>query len=101
MKKATVDELEGAYNRVEEVRAELAPAEARLELVRQKMWKMLGSPTFGSVKIGPLVFSKAMLAVGGIFAGLLGGTMLAAPGPIIILGCAAVCTVFWFKNART
>lgn len=100
MKKTTIDELESAHGEVERLNAELRPAEKRLETVREKMWRMLGSPTFGSVRIGPLVFSKTILAVTGVFGGLMIGTMLAAPGPIIVLGAAAVCAVFWFKNAR-
>lgn len=97
-KQTIVEQVESSFEKVEEIQKELAPAEENLETVRNRMWRMMGCPSFGMVRLGSLKFSRSMIVMGAAFGGFLLGSALFTPvvGSFLLL-LALASGVVWIK----
>ena len=95
----SMDQLETAFDKVEEIKAELVPAEVHLETRRERVQKMLGMGGFGGVSVGPLSFSKPIIVAGVAIAGLFIGMALLTPGVGIAIAVGiGVAGWAWLKG---
>lgn len=97
----SLKELETAYAAAEKESLEAIHAEEKLQIKRDHVWKLLGSPSLGFVGFGGLKFSRAMLLVGAGFFALFFGSLIFTPFVGILLGVVALAVGrFWIKHAK-
>lgn len=98
-KKNLIDDVEQTYEKVEDIKKTLTPAEQALEDKRARVWKVLGHEPFGFVKLGSIRFSKPMVVLAGGFTGGLVGLVLFAPvTALMIAGCVVAAGVYWISQ---
>lgn len=70
-----------------------------VEKKRSKIWELLGERPYGNVSFAGLSFSKPVVAIGGVFAGLFAGIILFTPTVAIVLAAvAAIGGLGWLRG---